>query len=151
MGRLHLFEGICLKHVQQIADSLELSSIEIDTGTWRYVPPKNKENEQGAQIDLLFDRADGVITLCEVKFCNDLFTVTKSCARELKRKIDVFEKKTGTKKISFPRTNYNLRVEPQHLVQGSHPQRCSSRRSICLSRHSVEIGHITSNLTSRLP
>jgi hypothetical protein len=41
---------------------------------------------------------DGIVTLCELKYTREEFTVTKAYARELKRKIDVFETRTRTRK-----------------------------------------------------
>ncbi len=94
----HAFEGVCLKHARQIREALGIQSVAAETGSWRYVSEKGRTAERGAQIDLLFDRADGVITLCEAKYCADEFAIDKVYARELKSKIDVFEKRTGTKK-----------------------------------------------------
>ncbi len=43
-----------------------------EAGTWRYVPKHKKSEEQGSQIDLLFDRHDGVITVCEIKYTEQI-------------------------------------------------------------------------------
>ena len=64
-------------------------------------PKKNDLTDRGAQVDLLFDRADGVINLCELKHCQDVFQVDKRYAAELKEKILIFEKQTRTKKDIF--------------------------------------------------
>jgi len=53
------------------------------------------------QIDLLFDRQDRVITLCEIKYCNTDHTIDKSVAVALARKQQVFEDRTQTKKQIF--------------------------------------------------
>lgn len=92
------FEGICLKHTQQIKRSLGITGVPTDVGTWRYIPKKNDPMDHGAQVDLLFDRADGVINLCEMKHCQDVFQVDKRYAAELKEKIMIFEKNTRTRK-----------------------------------------------------
>jgi len=43
---------------------------------WEYRPEKKTE-EQGAQIDLVFDREDGCVTLCEIKYSDKPFVMTK--------------------------------------------------------------------------
>ena len=94
----YAFEGICLKHASQIRRALGIEGVATQVGTWRYVPPRHDQKQKGAQVDLLFDRADGVINLCEIKHSTDLFTIGKEYSRELKEKIAVFEERTKTKK-----------------------------------------------------
>lgn len=89
------FEALCLKHVHQIKEALGIESIPTQEATWRYVPRKG---EDGAQVDLLIDRSDRVINLCEIKFVTEEFTIDKSYAGELGRKLTVFKQRTGTKK-----------------------------------------------------
>ena len=69
-------------------------------GTWRYVPNRGSSN-QGAQIDLLFDRRDDAITLCEIKYTDEPFVLTKGYVEVLNRKIQVFKEQTKTKKQIF--------------------------------------------------
>ncbi|NGX39153.1 MAG: hypothetical protein KR126chlam1_00475 [Chlamydiae bacterium] len=84
------FEMICLKHVDEIQKALELEGIHAEIGSWRYVPKKGSRNA-GAQIDLLFDREDGIVSLCEIKYSDKKYPITKSYAKELKQKLEVFE------------------------------------------------------------
>ena len=93
----YAFEGVCLKHSLQIGKALGLQGIAFDVSSWRYQAPA-KSKEQGAQIDLLFDRSDGVITLCELKYSLDPFKLTKGYARDLAHKANVFRERTGTRK-----------------------------------------------------
>lgn len=94
----YAFEGICLKHVDKIVKELGISGVAADVGTWRHVPTANEPRSRGAEIDLLIDRADGVVNLCELKYSSEPFAVTKAYARELRRKAEVFRERTGTKK-----------------------------------------------------
>ena len=64
----------------------------------RYTPQKD---DIGAQIDLLIDRQDMCINLCEMKFSNTEFEITKSYAKELQTKMNVFIEKTKTRKTLF--------------------------------------------------
>jgi hypothetical protein len=65
---------------------------------WRYTP---KKGEAGAQIDLLLDRADHSINVCEMKFANGEFTINKKYADELDSKVKVFRAQTKPRKTIF--------------------------------------------------
>lgn len=93
------FETICYKHIAQIRKALKLNSASI-AYTWRYQPTKLSESK-GAQIDLLFDRNDGAITLCEIKFTETPFVIDKAGAKNLINKREVFVAKTKTQKQIF--------------------------------------------------
>ena len=91
----YAFESTCYKHLSQIRQALKLDPGSI-VGTWRYAP--RLKEEEGAQIDLLFDRPDGTITLCEIKSSETPFSISKDYAKVLMRKEEVFRKQTRTKK-----------------------------------------------------
>lgn len=93
------FESICYKHLPQIMKALSLSPTAIPD-TWRYVPRKGSD-ESGAQIDLLFDRDDDSITICEIKYCDKPFIITKEYAEKLRKKVEIFKKITRTNKQIF--------------------------------------------------
>ena len=95
----YAFEALCYKHIAQISTRLRISPTAIPY-SWRYSAPKGS-TEQGAQIDLLFDREDDVITVCEIKYTDQPFAIDKSCAESLKRKIEVFKRVTKTRKHIF--------------------------------------------------
>jgi hypothetical protein len=92
------FEAVCLKHISQIKTALGISKIESEDSSWRYVPGKG---EEGAQIDLVVDRVDRCISICEMKYYSTEFLIDKRYAGELQRKMDVFTKATKTKKAIF--------------------------------------------------
>ncbi len=58
----------------------------------------SKSARPGAQIDLVLDRADGVINLCEMKFSDGPFCIDKACDEAIRRKRQVFLDETGTRK-----------------------------------------------------
>lgn len=95
----YVFESICYKHIDQIRRALKIDP-GAHAGTWRY-SPRTKEDGCGVQIDLLFDRMDGAITICEIKSSVSQFAIDKSYAQELNRKVEVFKKQTRTKKQIF--------------------------------------------------
>lgn len=110
------FEGICLKHVDKIIEALKISMVARSTTTWSYRSAK-EENQKGAQIDLVIDRADQCINLCELKFCNSNFLVTKEYADNLRYKKSCFQQQTETKKSLFITliTSYGATVN-QHFL-----------------------------------
>ena len=97
--RGYSFESICYKHIFAIIKALGIG-IASHPYSWRYVPAKGSL-EQGAQIDLLFDRNDDSITLCEIKYTDEPFVIDKAYAEQIKRKMVVFQSVTRTKKQLF--------------------------------------------------
>lgn len=96
----YAFESVCYKHISAIRRSLAISPNAV-ASAWRYMPTKKDFEERGAQIDLLFDRKDDAITLCEIKYSDTPFVLTKDYVDILKRKISVFKEQTQTKKQLF--------------------------------------------------
>jgi hypothetical protein len=94
----YAFESICLKHARELESALGIENLVTAVGSWRFLPSGRTPHRMGAQIDLLFERRDGVINLCEMKFSTEPFVVTKAYARELRDKIALFEAQTKTKK-----------------------------------------------------
>jgi uncharacterized protein len=94
----YAFESICIKHTESIKVALGINGIDTNTSVWRSCGNKK---EPGAQIDLLIDRSDRCINLCEMKYTVDPFSITKSYAAELERKIAVFRQRTKTRKTIF--------------------------------------------------
>lgn len=92
------FEAVCLKHIAQIKKALFIPDGAL-SGSWYC--KANKSSPEGAQIDLLFDRDDGVITLCEIKYNQNHFEIDKKYAEILQRKVNVFKQQTGTRKQIF--------------------------------------------------
>lgn len=90
------FETVCLKHVRQIKAELGIAEVASENYSWI-----EKGNADGAQIDLVIDRADRVINLFEMKFHSGAVTLTKSDAEDIRNKIQVFEATTRTSKIIF--------------------------------------------------
>lgn len=100
------FEGVCLRHVPAIERALGISGVRSEVSAWLH---------QEAQIDLLIDRADGVITACEIKFTDQPFEIDKRYAAELRKKLEHFRRITKTRKsihLAF--------VTPYGLVENRH-------------------------------
>lgn len=93
----YAFENICFKHIDQIRKALELQAISCEIGSWKFTPSKGRK-DSGAQIDLLFDREDGIISLCEIKYTEKPFVLDKAEAKNIMNKMAVFEKHVPIKK-----------------------------------------------------
>jgi hypothetical protein len=93
------FENVCLMHVEQIKRALGISGVGTRVSAWRHYP--ESDESQGVQIDLVIDRDDQCINLCDMKFSDFEYQVTKEYAEKLNRKKDLFRKITGTKKALF--------------------------------------------------
>jgi AAA+ ATPase superfamily predicted ATPase len=92
----YAFEAVCLKHIEQIRQTLKVNA-SAEIGNWRYIPKKS-EKEQGGQIDLLFDRSDKVVTICEIRCSQTPYRLNKQEFQSLNSKCEVFLKKTGINK-----------------------------------------------------
>lgn len=90
------FEQICLAHISQIKKALGISGVLSNSTSWR-----SRQSEKGAQIDLLIDRRDQVINLCEVKYSLHPYNISKSYSENLRNKIGTFKEETKTKKTIF--------------------------------------------------
>jgi AAA+ ATPase superfamily predicted ATPase len=95
----YAFESVCYKHLVQIIRCLNISPASLPH-TWRYVP-RSGSPDRGAQIDLLFDRPDNAITLCEIKYSYGPYTLDKEYIEILHRKAEVFQTRTKTQKQIF--------------------------------------------------
>jgi uncharacterized protein len=99
------FETICMKHVEQIKEGLKISGINSVHGSWL-----GKNTQNSAQIDLLIDRDDNVINICEMKFYNTEYAIDIEYAKEIVKKVNTFSTGTKTKKSIFVTfiTSYGL-------------------------------------------
>jgi len=87
------FEKLCVAHLSQIRLKLGISGIVTYTSSWRCFKEKD-----GAQIDLVIDRNDKVINLCEMKFCDKPYLISKDDDEEFRNRIALFQEDTKTRK-----------------------------------------------------
>lgn len=114
----YAFEQICLSHLSAIKKALGISGIQTISSAWL-----GSYDNQKAQIDLVIDRRDHVITICEMKFSINPFIIEKKYADDLRTKIAIFKQSTGTTKAIFLTfvTTFGL-IQNEHamsLVQNS--------------------------------
>ena len=89
------FERTCLWHIDQIKKQLGISGILTNEYAWRCSGDESK-NRRGVQIDLLIDRSDGIIDICEMKYSKEPYVISADYGRELQCKRDVLVEVTGT-------------------------------------------------------
>ncbi len=92
----YAFEQVCLLHLDRIKQALGISGIQTRSSAW-----VGESGGQKAQVDLVIDRRDQVINLCEMKFSMNVFEIDKRYADDLRTKIGVFKSSTQTKKAVF--------------------------------------------------
>lgn len=90
------FELICMRHHKQIKKALGISGIGTSVSTWKCLPDPDNEIP-GAQIDMLIERSDRVIHLCEMKFCEEEYSITNDYEMKLRRRMGIFKERTKTK------------------------------------------------------
>jgi hypothetical protein len=86
------FETLCLKHIRQIVKGLGISGMLVNSYSWR---------NSTTQIDLLIDRSDRCVNLCEIKFSEAEFVISKAYLESLKRKKEAFKKEMKVRKNVF--------------------------------------------------
>lgn len=94
----YAYENICLQHIDRIKAALGISGIH--TRHFSFLA-KPTEAHDGTQIDLLIDRMDNAISICEVKFYNDTYVLTKEVADKLKKKKSIFRQVSKSRKQLF--------------------------------------------------
>ncbi|MBR4389443.1 MAG: hypothetical protein IKT00_09735, partial [Prevotella sp.] len=79
-------------HVRQIVHGLRLDAIRHEYYAWR-----SQNSQPAVQIDLVIDRADGIVTICEMKYSKDDYTLDEKEYRNIVRRMETFQKETGHK------------------------------------------------------
>ena len=101
------FEDVCRAHIRQVKHALGIGDVTTRESSW-IVP--GTENERGMQIDLVIDRDDRKICLCEMKFSQGKFSVGRDYSEKLQDRIRRTMEYTENKKpvISVLITTYGL-------------------------------------------
>lgn len=89
------FERLCLAHIQQIKAGLGIAGVLSNVYAWR---KEADENGKGTQIDLLIDRNDQVINICEMKYSLSEYVIDAEYERNLRNKKNAFINATNTHK-----------------------------------------------------
>ena len=87
------YEKLCLLHLPQIRRKLGISGVLTSAFSWRGV-----HNGEGTQIDLIIDRNDNIINLCEIKFSSGQYQIDKKYHESIRNKKSAFANSTHTRK-----------------------------------------------------
>lgn len=96
----YAFEQLCLHHIPQIKQKLRIGGILSNVCSWqcKAFVDKDGTHHKGTQIDLLIDRRDDIIDICEMKFSQGEYTITSDYDTKLRNRISTFRSVTSTRK-----------------------------------------------------
>lgn len=84
--QVQCYEDVCMVHVQQIRQALGILGVQSEASPWHYV---SVDKKMGAQIDLLINRPDRIVDICEMKFCVNTYRMDKKADESIRNKIQV--------------------------------------------------------------
>ena len=90
------FEIVCMRHYRQIKKALGIAGVATEISTWKSLPTQVYPN--GGQVDLVIERADRIIHLCEMKFSTGKYNISKDYEDKLRNRLGLFKSKTRTTK-----------------------------------------------------
>lgn len=108
------FEEVCLRHLPHIRKGLGISGIATESSSWRFIPKKG-DTRKGAQIDLVIKRADKIIHLVEMKFCETPFVIKKDYEQKLNERKALFMDVMG-----IARGPVHTFITPKGIAKNSH-------------------------------
>lgn len=99
----YAFEQVCLHHIDQIKQALSIGGVIGNICSWACKPfiDKNGTQWKGGQIDLLIDRADDVINICEIKHVSSKYVIDADYEQRLRDRASLFRTVTKTKRHSI--------------------------------------------------
>lgn len=113
------FERVCLHHIRQIKNALQIGGVQTNVYSWRHTP--DETYPIGAQIDLLIDRADGIIDICEMKYTKDNYNATEKSDEDMRRRMSIFSDISKTRKSIRA-----VLITPYGLTQNKYSGRFSN-------------------------
>ena len=98
------FQELCWQHLGQIRTTLGISGVQVSVSGWAV---QGDDTKHGAQIDLLIDRKDNIINLCEMKFCMGKYSIDAEEEEKLRNRIEHVKSRAGKKTVhlTFVTTN----------------------------------------------
>lgn len=87
------FENICFQHINQIKNALSIGGVSSEESAWS----KRTDDEEGTQIDLLIERKDNIVNMCEIKFYSNEVSVDKDYHKKLMNREELLAKALSPK------------------------------------------------------
>ena len=122
----HAFEVVCLHHIEQIVKALGIDGTINTPCSWSYRPSKTQletddadpDLQHGTQIDLLIDRSDKTINVCEIKYSQEEYEITRQYDAHISQRLRTFRKVTKTRKTLVP-----VFITPYGLLDNAYSRR----------------------------
>ncbi len=89
----HAFEALCMNHIREIKRALGIEGVSTNEFSFH-----NAKGDNPFQIDLLIDRRDDVINLCEMKYSSSEYEMDAEEEKRIRRRLERFRLLTGTRK-----------------------------------------------------
>lgn len=90
------YERLCMAHIPQIKIALGISGLHTEYYSWR-----SKEHQPAAQIDLIVERSDNMVNLCEIKYSNGQYVLNKAEYEKIQNRQMAFIDETKCKQGIF--------------------------------------------------
>lgn len=87
------FENVCFNHIEQIKKALGINGVSTTQSAWS----KRKGDESGIQMDMLIERKDNIVNMCEIKFYGTEFTVDKNYDKILRNRMTLLSEEITSK------------------------------------------------------
>ena len=84
------YERICLAHIQQIKHALRIDAISTLSYSWR-----SKIAKPAVQIDIIIERADRIVNVCEVKYSHGEYELKEDEYGKICKRSNAFIQETG--------------------------------------------------------
>lgn len=114
------YERICMAHIEQIKHVLRIDAISTQTYSWR-----SRTSTPAAQIDIVIERADQIVNICEVKFCQNEYVLEKEEYEKINNRKSAFIQETGLR-----HTPWITMITTEGVARGKYSEMIQSQ--VCL-------------------
>ena len=114
------YERICMAHIEQIKHALRIDAISTQTYSWR-----SRTSTPAAQIDIVIERADQIVNICEVKFCQNEYVLEKEEYEKINNRKSAFIQETGLR-----HTPWITMITTEGVARGKYSEMIQSQ--VCL-------------------
>ena len=87
------FENVCFNHIQQIKNALKIGGVSSEESAWS----KKPDDTDGTQIDLIIERKDNIVNMCEMKFYSNEFSIDKDYHKVLVNREELLARELSPK------------------------------------------------------
>ena len=101
-----------MKHIVEIKTALGIKNVYTEVSSFTKI---GTTTQNGFQVDLVIDRKDATINICECKFYESNFEITKKYAQEIKMRKTAFKEITKTKKMIV-----NTFISNENIIQNAN-------------------------------